>query len=160
MKPDNDPLNTTLLNWGLFAGIVTCSVIILATFEYKREKMEPGFTKDDAQRCCLDLILYAQDHHEHCPTNLNQILPYLGAHNSTSATTNGFEMVYQGSMLDFTNGIGSRTIVLRSKSWINQDGKWVKIFGFADGHCETRFQTNADFMAWESQHMAIASRNR
>ncbi len=157
MKPDNDPLNATILNWGLFAGIITCCVVVLATFEYKRERMQPDFTSRDAQLCDLGMILYATDHHQHYPTSLSQIVPYLRDENSPPSATNGFEIVYQGSMNDFSNAIVSQIIVLRSKSWFDQDGKWAKIYGFADGHSETLFQTNADFTAWESRHSAIAS---
>ena len=56
----------------------------------------------------------------------------------------------------FTNSpsMAGRTIVLRSESWLNPDGKWARIYGFADGHCATHLESDDDFTNWENLHSA------
>ena len=85
------------------------------------------------------MILYATENKNYFPSDLGLTLPYLRQANHTLAETNGFEILYRGSLNNFCNSpsIASRRIVLRSAPWQGQDGKWARIYGFADGHCET-----------------------
>jgi hypothetical protein len=102
--------------------------------------------------------MYANDHGRQFPKNLNQTLAYLGQAN-LATYTNLFEILFQGSLDDFTNPplIAGRIIVLRSASWLDQDGKWARIYGFADGHCETHLESENNFTNWEYLHSAAVN---
>jgi hypothetical protein len=143
----------------LCAGVVLCLAVLLAILGFKRQTMDSPFKRDDARLYCTGMILYALDHQQHYPTNLSQTLPYWRKSNLTPGGTNGFEIIFQGSMDDLTNAVTSRIIVLRSESWQAQTGKWARIYGFADGHCETHVETNGDFTDWETQHSLALNRD-
>jgi type II secretory pathway pseudopilin PulG len=115
---------------------------------------------NNAKLYCTGMILYAVDNQQHYPTNLVQTLPYLRQANLTPSSPDQFEILYRGSMDDLTNSIVSRIIVIRSKSWQDQDGNWERIYGFADGHCETQSQPNDNFDRWENLHSAVLNRKR
>ncbi len=109
---------------------------------------------NDAKIYCLGLMMYAMKHAKSFPTNLDQTQPYLRLANRAPSGTNQFDILYQGSLSDLTNpAVVGRTIVLRSQPWLGKDGKWVRIYGFADGHCEAHTAADGDFTAWESQHL-------
>ena len=41
------------------------------------------------------------------------------------------------------------------------DGKWVKVYGFADGHSEIHKEADGNFEAWEKERIiAPAARNQ
>ena len=62
-----------------------------------------------------------------------------------------FDMLYQGSITNIANP--STTIVLKEKqAWQALNGKWMKTYGFADGHAEVQTKPNGNFDDWESQH--------
>jgi type II secretory pathway pseudopilin PulG len=111
---------------------------------------------NNAKLYCAGMILYAVDNQQHYPTNLVQTLPYLRQANLTPNSPDQFEILYRGSMDELSNSVVSRIIVIRSKSWQDQDGNWERIYGFADGHCETQSQLNR----WENQHSAVLNRKR
>jgi hypothetical protein len=106
------------------------------------------------------MILYATENKNYFPSDLGLTLPYLRQANHTLAETNGFEILYRGSLNNFCNSpsIASRRIVLRSAPWQGQDGKWARIYGFADGHCETHPELDNNFTNWEKLHFATANR--
>jgi hypothetical protein len=49
------------------------------------------------------------------------------------------------------------TIVIREKEPTFLNGKWVKTYGFADGHSEIKSQPEEGFEAWEQRHMIPSS---
>jgi hypothetical protein len=157
MKQDSNNLDMMILA----CGIIVCLAIILAMLGFKRSRMDSYFINNDARLYCLGMLLFAADNpHHYYPTNLDQTLPYLRKANFMLNGTNEFEILFQGSRDDLSNSIVSRIIVLRSEPWQNQDGKWARIYGFADGHSEAHFEPNKNFDYWESQHSATLNRNR
>ena len=158
MKQENQNLNTWIFAWGLTGFLA----VLLAVVKFNQKGPNGPFWFTDARQYCLGMILYADDHGRHYPTNLNQTLPYLRQGNYSPANTNEFEILFQGSIDFFTNSpsMAGRTIVLRSESWLNPDGKWARIYGFADGHCETHFETVNDFTNWENLHLQASNHTR
>jgi hypothetical protein len=95
------------------------------------------------------MILYASDHQGQFPTNFDQVDTYTGQ--SPESTTNGFEIVYQGSGDQITN-LANVIVMQESEAWQTYDGKWAKVYGFADGHSELHETTDGDFSAFEQRH--------
>jgi len=51
--------------------------------------------------------------------------------------------------------------VLKEKqAWQAGDGRWKKIYGFADGHVEIHVEPSGNFEVWESQHMVLPPANQ
>ena len=115
-----------------------------------QEKSVPKL--NDAKLYCLGILLYAEKHQNLFPTNLDRTLPYLGAANRLPSGTNHFDVLYQGSLADLPNPMTNGIIVIRSDPWQGKDGRWTRIYGFADGHCEAHYETEDNFDAWEKQH--------
>ncbi len=115
---------------------------------------------------------YAEHHQAQFPTNWNQVKSYFDEYErnglnpgevmpDTAAdfnwVTNEYEFVYQGSTKDLTDSTNfNDTIVVREKqAWQRpSDGKWIKTYGFADGHGQLMAEPPEGFAVWESQHMA------
>ncbi len=116
------------------------------------ESMAKGaFTKD----WLLAFVLYTMEHNGWFPTTFEQAASFLPpeAKAETNVTTAQFEIVYQGTRTGLTNP--GATIVLREKQpWIGSGGKWVRIYGFGDGHAEAHTEPEGDFDAFERQHLA------
>jgi hypothetical protein len=151
MKQETNNLNTWIFDWGL-----TDFLAVMLAFMKLKQKSSNGYIAfTDARQCCLGMIMYANDHGRQFPKSLNQTLAYLGQAN-LATYTNLFEIRFQGSLDDFTDSpsMASRIIVLRSAAWRDQDGKWARIYGFADGHCATHLESNNDFTNWENLHSA------
>jgi hypothetical protein len=104
---------------------------------------------DDAKVYCMGMLLYAEKNQNLFPTNLDLTLPFLKQAGHAPSGTNRFEILYQGSFLQLTN---PASIVLRSEPWQEEDRKWTRIYGFADGHCETHSELDGNFDAWEKRH--------
>jgi hypothetical protein len=109
-------------------------------------------TLGDAKLYCLGILLYAQKHQNECPTNLSQTLPDLRVADRLPSGTNHFEILYRGSFDKLPNPMTNAIVVIRSDSWQTTDGKWMRIYGFADGHCEAHSAPDDGFAAWEKQH--------
>jgi hypothetical protein len=108
----------------------------------------------------MALILFAEDNQKHFPTNLAQAAPYLGAQPNDGPTPveTNFDLVYQGSLTYLTNPSGA--MVLKEKqAWQTSDGRWAKVYGFADGHAESHAEPTGDFSAWESQRLVLPPTN-
>jgi hypothetical protein len=115
---------------------------------------------NDAKIYSLGMILYATKNKNHFPTNLDQTFPYLREANQSPSGTNQFEILYQGSLDALPNPMTNGIIVIRSDPWQTTDGKWTRVYGFADGHCEAHSEPNENFDDWERQHSAVLSGNR
>lgn len=53
---------------------------------------------NDARLIVLGMLLYAQQHQDRCPTNLEDIGVYLRNQNQQLTGTNAFDVLYQGSI--------------------------------------------------------------
>jgi hypothetical protein len=97
---------------------------------------------------------YANSHNGQFPTNWDQIRDkYKNAPGLTG--TNDFELVYQGPINLNTLGtnLGSTILIREYLAWPTYDGKWGKVYGFADGISEPIILSDGNFAAWEQQHM-------
>jgi hypothetical protein len=137
-----------------FIGVVTALLVWLFF-----QKLAAESRLADARLFSMGMTLYANDHQRQYPTNLSQTLPYVRAAHAVSGGTNGFEILFHGSTDDLTNAIASRVIVLRSDSLQDRDGKWTRVYGFADGHSEPHVEPDNNFADWERQHSAELNRN-
>lgn len=109
-----------------------------------------------AKQFVLGMHLYAADHADRFPDNVEVLVPYFGgAENPALSNLNKFEIVYSGAMTNVSSP--ASTIVIREKEASFLNGKWVKAYGFADGHSEIKSQPEEGFEAWEQRHMIPAS---
>ncbi|MDD5140061.1 MAG: sigma-70 family RNA polymerase sigma factor [Verrucomicrobiales bacterium] len=106
---------------------------------------------NDAKQGVLAFIMFASDNHEEFPTNFAQASRYMKDDYMNQIETN-FDMLYQGSIANIANP--SATIVLKEKqAWQALNGKWMKTYGFADGHAEVHTEPDGNFDGWESQRI-------
>jgi len=104
----------------------------------------------DAKQAVLAFIMFADDNQQQFPTNFAQASRYVNGDYMKQIETN-FDMLYQGSIANITNP--SETIVLKEKqAWQALNGKWMKTYGFADGHAKVQTEPNGNFDDWENQH--------
>jgi RNA polymerase sigma factor (sigma-70 family) len=97
---------------------------------------------------------YAEKHGGQFPTTLDQAASFLPdkAKAESSRGAVEFEILYHGTqdaMTNFADGIVLREKQPRQTS----DGKWVRIYGFADGHTQARASDDGNFDAYEKQHL-------
>lgn len=109
---------------------------------------------NQSKQLMLGMIMYAGDHEEMWPTDLNAITNYLGAAANELIQNHPFELVVQGALTNISNP--AATIALRSKSPFEAKGKSAKVYGYADGHAELRREPEEGFEAWEKAHMIPA----
>jgi beta-glucosidase-like glycosyl hydrolase len=110
-----------------------------------------------AKQGVLAFIMFADDNQQQFPTNFAQASPYLM--NNISQVETNFDMVYQGSITNIANPSGA--IIFKEKqAWQMLDGKWIKTYGFADGHAETHTEANNNFDDYEKQHMVMPPPNQ
>jgi RNA polymerase sigma factor (sigma-70 family) len=103
---------------------------------------------------------YANSHNGQFSTNWDQIRDkYNNAPGLTG--TNDFEIVYQGPLNWNTLGtnLGSIILIREYLAWPTYDGKWGKVYGFADGLSEPIILSDGNFTAWEQQHV-VSSPNQ
>ena len=103
-------------------------------------------------------ILYAEKN-GHYPASLDEAAPFFPAdRDSSDIDPENFELLYHGPPASLTNF--QDTIVLREKDpWLGSNGRWVKTYGFADGHAQSvtipstwNGVTYNDFDAYEQAH--------
>jgi hypothetical protein len=112
-----------------------------------------GGKTTDAMRLALGFWYYASDHQGQCPSNLDQIAPYLAKENLSLSGTNQFEIVYQGS-LDNLKGlpIGTIAVIRDQQTWVGPDGKMMRVYGMAGGVGQI-VASDDNFQSWEAQHV-------
>lgn len=122
----------------------------------EQEKEQAIQKMSDARGYTLGFILYAGDHNGQFPTNWDQISPYTNRLEGVSGT-NEFEIVNQGAINDYVIGTnGSSIILIKSPAWLSSAGKWVKAYGFADGHGQLNNEPPQGFDAYEQEHTVVA----
>jgi hypothetical protein len=105
---------------------------------------------DHIHQLTLGVVTFANDHQGQFPTDFDRIAKYL--HSDELRTNLGnWEIVYRGSLTNLLDP--SSIIVVRESQPLLYNGKWVKSYGFADGHCEAHEEANGNFDAWEQQRM-------
>jgi len=113
---------------------------------------DPKLAKmDEAKNAVLALILYADKNQGQIPPTLAQAANYLNNGTAERIETD-YDVIYSGPLTAITNP--SQTILLREKqAWQGPNGKWLKCYGFADGHAQTVAEPNNDFEAYEKEHI-------
>jgi len=114
------------------------------SLQIKEERIaKMNFCKD----WLIAFILYYYEHHDQFPTNFAQAAAFFeprDAQSETNVSVEQFEVVCWGSRIGVgadasaVVGIPLEAIALREKTpWQDSDGKWCKIYGFADGMVQT-----------------------
>ncbi len=92
----------------------------------------------------LALIMYAQSHQGQLPSALSEV----GSRMPADAAGD-FELAQSGAL---NAGPATRTILLREKQpWKGTNGRWQRVYAFADGHTEMAQSDTADFTQWEEE---------
>ena len=104
---------------------------------------------NDTKHLATAFIMYANENQGQFPTNFDQVNTY--TNQFPISGTNGLQIVYQGSQHDIKD-LGDVIVIQESEAWSTYDGKWAKVYGFADGHAELHATANGDFSAFEQQH--------
>jgi len=104
-----------------------------------------------AKQAMVAFILFAEKHEDYFPTNIVDAAEFLPE--NLRAKTDDFEVLYQGKLRDVPNA--ANTIVLRGTDTWQNNGKWARIYAFADGHVEVANVPDNDFSAWENRHNIV-----
>jgi hypothetical protein len=120
---------------------------------------------NDARALTAALRRYANEHQGEFPQSLDQVAPYLPKAldadsppwaDTPPTGTNDFEIVFQGTQNDLTNIPPRRVALIRERQpWQAPDGKWARVYGYADGAAET-VQSDDNFQSWDAQHIIPA----
>jgi hypothetical protein len=117
-------------------------------------KEETMATMDASKKWLVAFILYAGDNQDQFPPSLEAATPaYLRkTKEEIDADNKQFELIYRGSLTAITNPMN--TIVLREReAWQTPEGRWSRVYGFADGHVEVHSEAANDFEAWEQSRL-------
>jgi hypothetical protein len=102
-----------------------------------------------AKQLVLGMLIYAHDHGNELPTNLQQMAGSFRNSPQAFDDLDQFEIVYHGSLSDIADP-NSIIIVRDRKPWLTSHKTWAKTYGFADGHTAVQV---APFEAFEQSHM-------
>ena len=144
----------------LAAGIATVVIVNSgrqpATSQQAAPASEESFKQqslarmNQAKQWALACFMFAQDHQSEFPKNFDQIKA--GGYVRDLSDLN-WEIVSGGNINSFTNPVQtSRTILLReAKPRLSPDGKYIRVYAFADGHAELISSPDSDFDVLEKQ---------
>jgi hypothetical protein len=106
----------------------------------------------DGRNYAVQLISFAEANQGWLPTNWQAVAAY--ETNFPTSGTNEFEMVYRPPLNRQELGTNlERTVLVREYlAWPTGDGKWGKVYGFADGHSEFIKLEDGNFAAWEQSN--------
>jgi RNA polymerase sigma factor (sigma-70 family) len=108
-------------------------------------------TISTAKQAVLGVVMYAADNQNHYPTNIMDMTNYFNNPQFVDSLKSQFELVTRGSVENVSNA--ANTIALRQSAPVQLEGKWVKVYGFVDGHVQVLQQPPEGFDAWEQAHM-------
>jgi RNA polymerase sigma factor (sigma-70 family) len=111
-------------------------------------------TMGHSKQWTLALLMYAADHQDQAPTDFEQAKEFLAKDSQAEleAAAGQFELVYQGKWSAVKKP--ATTVVIREKQARKMpDGRWAKVYGFADGHSQVQYTTDGNFEAWEKEHI-------
>jgi hypothetical protein len=110
---------------------------------------------NQARQGMLAFMLFASDNQMQFPADPAQASGYLKEDLMAQIETN-FDMVYQGSSTNIPNP--ATTIVLKEKqAWETPEGKWMKTYGFADGHSEIHSEPTSNFDEFEKSRIILST---
>jgi len=108
---------------------------------------------NDSRMVVLAMIMHAERNGGLITTNFNDLTNFLHSADSKFTGTNDFELLYSGKLDLLTNP--SSIIVIRERTaTLDNQGRWVKAYGFADGHSEYhKAEPDGNFERWERLHL-------
>ncbi len=106
----------------------------------------------DGKNYSAQLSTFAEKNQGWLPTNWLQVADY--DKDFPVSGTNDFEFVHKQPVNIFELGtnFGNTVVVREYMAWKTHDGKWRKIYGFADGHSQVVEMPDGNFTAWEEQN--------
>jgi RNA polymerase sigma factor (sigma-70 family) len=119
----------------------------------EQQKRKAGVIAMDAHVYLSAFMEFAEQSNGQYPTNWNQIRDkYTKSQDLTG--TNSFEIIAHPSLNanDMETNPAAVAMIREFQAWPTVDGKWAKVYGFADGHTETVILPDGNFGAWEQQH--------
>jgi len=123
--------------------------VVQSALQAQEERAYLILQVNTSRQAVLAMNMYATDHQDQLPTNLNQTTAYFG--NSDVATNiDQFEIVYHGALSNLANPASA--IVVRSLQPWASNGRWSKAYGFADGHAQVYSTVDKNFDEWEQIH--------
>lgn len=118
-----------------------------------------GFAEHHGGQFPTNWTQVAGDFDEYTRRGLNpgEVVPDTAA--EFNELTNQFELTYQGpvSNLYSATNFGNIIVVREKQPWQGPTGKWMKIYGFADGHSQISSEPAEGFDAYEQSHMLISA---
>jgi len=112
-----------------------------------------------AKQGTLGVIMFQADNDSNSPTNFLQVESYCSGTNFLDALMAKFDLLPAGAATNIA--VPSATIVLKEKqAWQTIDGKWAKVYGFADGHAELHTEADGHFDGWESERCVSLPKNQ
>ena len=124
------------------------------TAEYYQQLHQMAGGKEiDVKNLGLAFRLYANDHDNSVPTNVEALAPYFVKQKISLTGTNDIDLLYEGSLAQLgTNMDQSQLVVFRDRqTWPGPDGKPTRVYGMADGSVQT-IESDDNFQAWEAAH--------
>lgn len=96
---------------------------------------------------------YASDHQDQCPSNFDQVAPYLAEKGMSLSGSNQFEVLYEGSF-DKLQGVppGEVAIIRDQQTWVGSNGRTMRVYGMADGSGQM-VGSDDNFQTWEAKHV-------
>jgi hypothetical protein len=108
---------------------------------------------DQARQGVLALLMFASDNQMQFPTDPVQASRYIKDDLMGQIATN-FDMLCPASITNIPNP--AATIVLKEKqAWETPEGKWMKTYGFADGHSEIHSEPTSNFDEFEKSRIIL-----
>ncbi len=131
-----------------------------ANSQVEQEQAAAEFKMNNAKQSVMGMIMYANDHGNQFPTNFDQTAPYLGGDsNLVRSNLSQLEIVYEGSWKNIVNP-ASAIVVRERQAWQASNGRWMKTYGFADGHSELHSEPDGNFDTFEQQHTVALPPNQ
>jgi RNA polymerase sigma factor (sigma-70 family) len=106
----------------------------------------------DGRNLATAFIEFAAHNQSWLPTNWQQVTNYLKDYPVSG--TNDFEMIYSQPInrSDLGTNMERTALVREYLAWPTPDGRWGKIYGFADGHSQVVILKDGNFSAWEKEN--------
>ena len=124
------------------------------TPEYWEQLRQMAIVKaTDARNLGTAFVFYASDHQNQCPSNFDQVAPYLAKKGMSLSGSNQFEILYEGSF-DQLQGvpIGEVAVIRDQQTWVGSNGRTMRVYGMADGSGQM-VGSDDNFQTWEAKHV-------
>lgn len=106
----------------------------------------------DGKNYANQFVMFASNNEGWFPTNWQQVVQY--SKDFPVSGTNDFEMIHSQPINQSSLGtnLGRTALVREYLAWPTADGRWGKIYGFADGHSQSVILKDGNFSAWEQEN--------